>query len=56
MDLKDRDVYFKAKNAEELLFALNEKESHIIIQGDFKKEFEENTQLPLMEEQMGFHL
>ncbi|WP_255585226.1 hypothetical protein [Virgibacillus saliphilus] len=53
----DKDAYVKANNAEELLTALTNKEWHIIIQGDYKKEFEENTQLPLSEkEQMGFHL
>lgn len=57
LELKERDGYFKANNAEELLFALKNKESHIIIQEGFKNEFEENTQLPLTEnEQMGFHL
>ncbi len=57
LEFRENAGYFKANNAEELLFALKNKESHIIIQEDFKKEFEENTQLPLTEsEQMGFHL
>ncbi|MFD2761733.1 hypothetical protein [Lentibacillus juripiscarius] len=57
MELEEKDGYFTANNAEELLSALKNKESHIIIQEDFKKEFEENTQLPLTEnEQMGFQL
>ncbi|MFC3016666.1 hypothetical protein ACFOEL_09700 [Virgibacillus litoralis] len=57
MEFKENASYFKANNAEELLVALTNKESHIIIQEDYKKEFEENTQLPLTEnEQLGFHL
>ncbi|MGP4108854.1 hypothetical protein [Virgibacillus sp. L01] len=57
MEVKENAGYIKANNAEELLFTLKNKESHIIIQEDYKKEFEENAQLPLTEnEQMGFHL
>jgi len=44
-------------NAEALLCALENKETHIIIQDDFRKEFVENTQLPLTDtEQLGFEL
>ena len=57
MESKKREDYYQANNAEELLFALKNKESYIIIQDDFKKEFEKNTQLPLTEtEEMGFQL
>ncbi|WP_010095341.1 hypothetical protein [Ornithinibacillus scapharcae] len=57
MEKKEKVNYYKATNTEELLYALKHKESHIIIQEDFKEEFMENTQLPLSEnEQMGFHL
>lgn len=52
-----KNDYLKVNNAEELLSALKNKESYIIIQDDFKKEFMENTQLPLTEtELMGFEL
>lgn len=57
MELKDRSDYCKVNNAEELLHALNVKESHILIQKDFKKEFMQNTALPLTEtEIMPFEL
>ncbi|GGJ99921.1 hypothetical protein GCM10007063_22870 [Lentibacillus kapialis] len=57
MELESRDSCFEANNAEDLLSALRKKETHIIIQGDYKSEFEENTQLPLTEkEQLGFNL
>ncbi|WP_382398942.1 hypothetical protein [Lentibacillus salinarum] len=43
--------------AEELLTALKNKENYIIIQEDYKKEFEENAQLSLTEtEEMAFRL
>src|SRR5690625_7650251 len=49
--------YCKVNNAEALLCALENKETHIIIQDDFRKEFVENTQLPLTDnEQLGFEL
>jgi hypothetical protein len=55
MELKDE--YYIANNAEELLLALKKNEPYIIIRGDYKKEFEENTQLPLTENEiMGFEL
>lgn len=57
MDFEDRSNYFLVNSAEELLNALKRKESYILIQGDFKKEFEQNTQLPLSEtEKMPFEL
>ena len=56
LESKNND-YLKVNNAEELLSALKNKESYIIIQDDFKREFMENTQLPLNEnELMGFEL
>ncbi|UOQ46674.1 hypothetical protein MUN88_11220 [Gracilibacillus caseinilyticus] len=56
MEQKPRDKCFIACNAEDFLSALTSKEDYIIIQKDFKKEFEENTQLPLTKnEQMGYH-
>ncbi|WP_226037753.1 hypothetical protein [Aquibacillus saliphilus] len=55
--MKKSDDYFKARNAEELLFALTNKESYIIICKDFKDEFLKKTQLPLTEtEEMAFQL
>lgn len=55
--MKEKNDYLKVNNAKELLHALKNKESHILIGGDFKKEFVENTQLPLSEnERMGFDL
>ncbi|WP_411843377.1 hypothetical protein [Salinicoccus sp. HZC-1] len=57
MESKEIENYFKADNAEELLQALKNKESYIIIRGDFKKDFEKNTQLPLTDtEEMSFEL
>ncbi|WP_059105284.1 hypothetical protein [Shouchella shacheensis] len=57
MEAKERDGYFKANNAEELLFALKNKESYILIQEEFKTEFVQSTQQPLSDtEEMGFHL
>ena len=50
MEMKDK--YFTAKNAEELLFALKNKEPYIIISSDFRKEFLETTQLPLTENEL----
>lgn len=49
--------YLTVNNAEELLAALEEKESYILIPKHFKDEFLDKTQLPLSEtEQMGFEL
>ncbi|RKQ34705.1 hypothetical protein [Oceanobacillus halophilus] len=57
MDYNQRDHYYIAHNAEELLCALITKEDYIIIHENFKKEFEENTQLPVTEtEEMAFQL
>lgn len=54
---KQPDKYFVANNAEELLFALDNSESYIVIPKAFKEEFLEKTQLPLTETgQMGFEL
>ncbi|TFJ92365.1 hypothetical protein E4U82_12930 [Lentibacillus salicampi] len=51
------DDCFIVDNARDLLSALKNKEDYIMIQGDYKKEFEENTQLPLTEtEEMTFQL
>ncbi|MEI3614845.1 hypothetical protein [Pseudogracilibacillus sp. SO30301A] len=48
---------FVANNAEELLSALEKKESFILISKHFKSDFLENTQLPMTEkEEMGFEL
>lgn len=53
----EKEQYFQANNAEELISALDDKESHIIITKHFREEFEEHTQLPLSEtELMGFQL
>ncbi len=55
--MEHKKKYLKVNNAEELLLALKEKESYILLQGKFKKEFEENTQLSLSEtEKMPFEL
>ena len=55
--MKKKDDYFKAGNTEELLFALKNKESYIIIHKDFKDEFLKKTQLPVTEtEEMAFQL
>lgn len=55
--MKDRKKYLEVNNAEELLQALKEKEPYILIQNEFKKEFEQNTELPLTEtEIMPFEL
>jgi len=35
----EKNDYLKVNNAEELLSALKNKESYIVIQDDFKKEF-----------------
>lgn len=53
----DLDSYFVANGTDELLFALTNKESYILISSNFKEKFLEDTQLPLSElEQMGFEL
>lgn len=52
--MKTPNDFFIANNAEELLSALEEKESFILIPKHFKNEFLENTQLPVTEtEEMG---
>lgn len=57
MEMEGKDDYLKVNNAEELLLALKRKESYIFMEGEFKREFEENTQLPLWEtEEMPFEL
>ncbi|GIN62631.1 hypothetical protein J27TS8_26240 [Robertmurraya siralis] len=57
MSSKNDDSYFVANNAEELLRGLTNKESYILITKDYVKEFEDNTELPLSEnEQLGFNL
>jgi len=38
LKLENEYAYFEAYNAEDLLFAFKNKESHILIKGDFKKE------------------
>lgn len=53
----EESSYFRANTAEDLLYALENKENYIIVTEDFRKEFERNTQLPLPEtEQMGANL
>ncbi|MFB4168238.1 hypothetical protein [Virgibacillus sp. JSM 102003] len=59
MEYKQRDDCFIAYSTENLLYALKSEEDYIIIHEDFKKEFEQNTQLPLTEKeemaaQLGF--
>ncbi|WP_249870059.1 hypothetical protein [Oceanobacillus saliphilus] len=55
--MKKRKDYFEARNSDELLFALKDKESYIIIHKDFKDEFLKKTQLPVTEkEEMAFQL
>ena len=55
--MKKKDDYFKARNTEELLFALKNKESYIVIHKNFKDEFLKKTQLPVTEtEEMAFQL
>lgn len=57
MKMKNEDSYFVANNAEELLRGLNNKESYILITKDYMKDFIEQTELPLSEnEQLGFNL
>ncbi len=53
----NRNDYLNINNPEDLLQALKKKEPYILLQGEFKKEFLENTQLPLSEtEIMPFEL
>src|SRR5690625_5043755 len=52
-----KEDYCKVNNMEALFIALNNKESHIIIQDGFRKEFVEHTQLPLTDtELLGFEM
>lgn len=55
--MEKQNDYFTARNDDELLFALKNKESYIIIHKDFKDEFLKKTQLPVTEtEEMAFQL
>ncbi|QKY71717.1 hypothetical protein Len3610_13025 [Lentibacillus sp. CBA3610] len=57
MEYKQLDDCFVACDAEDLLSALTNKADYIIIHEDYKREFEENTQLPITEtEEMAFQL
>ncbi|CQR47158.1 hypothetical protein BN1058_01449 [Paraliobacillus sp. PM-2] len=57
MEWKDSNEYVEVINAEELLTALNNKESYIIVKEEYKKEFLENTELPFTEKElMGLQL
>ncbi|PAE21134.1 hypothetical protein CHH80_08235 [Bacillus sp. 7504-2] len=55
--MKNDESYFVAHNAEELLRGLTNKEPYILITNDYVKEFQDNTEFPLSEnEQLGFNL
>ncbi|GAB3051470.1 hypothetical protein [Virgibacillus ainsalahensis] len=57
MEYKQVDDCFIVDNPKDLLSALKNKGNYIIIQEDYKKEFEKNTQLPLTDtEEMAFEL
>ncbi|MFB1051968.1 hypothetical protein [Paraliobacillus sp. JSM ZJ581] len=57
MEWKDSKEYIEVNNAEELLSAFNNKESHIVIKKGYKEEFLNNTELPFTEnELMGLQL
>lgn len=57
MKTVNRDDCFIATNRNELLTALNKKETYIIVTEAFKKEFEETSQVPLSEnEKMGVYI
>lgn len=57
MDIHDRSNYVHVKSREELLEALKKREFMILLDGNFKKKFLENTEMPLSEsERMGFDL
>lgn len=57
MEKKQLNDYVIVDNSEDLLSALKRKQNYIIVQENYRDEFEKNTELPLTEtEEMGFQL
>ncbi|HLQ82572.1 MAG TPA: hypothetical protein VK121_01825, partial [Pseudogracilibacillus sp.] len=46
------EEYVRVENTDELIKALKDKAIHILLEGEFKDEFLQNTDLPLSEEEL----
>lgn len=57
LQLENENAYFEVFNAEDLLFAFKNKESHIVIKGEYKKELEKYAKAQLSDtETLGLEL